>query len=630
MNSLLSNSIYLGFVIIATSLIFVSRRKQNLHSFLESCVILLGVQLSCVYLTHPFFGIGISNFKYLLILVATTLIAFRRKRIFLNLSSFLENFKRYKPNAWLLLGTLYACVSFAPSLLGGPSTDDERAYHWPQALAMIQANHFTFFDAKLPWTYSYPLGNSALMVFSWVITGNDLAFRAPQLQLLLISQLSLFLLVRKIYNTKLSSIICALTFFSPLTAVFLRMSTADLAYGSLIISACYFLFEALNQNDTKQAKRHAVWFFVCFALAGHMKFPLVALVLFTQIILIALMFKKITPITLFRAMAAPSLIGLAGIVYLIRNLLLFDNPVYPLAFKLGSFAFPNALVEISNATIRPSTTMRIEAPFRYLKSMQATFFDWFQIPNPDSLGSYNYLIGSGFLLLSLFGLLQLFRAKHLMFAFCMSAILTFAIAPGSFLPRYGFFLVYLFLTPCLMPIASLLENSTTRRVIGFLILMSTYTSILYTLNSYDWVKTNLDPIKRNILLNGVGYLDRNASLGSTLNVAPPDLVRYIQDNVEEREVVCFQAAGDHPSAFWNQRRSNVVKYAPVTELERYPSSILEQTYTSSELNAYLSKHMNCDYLVLYEKAVIEFPTPPQYLQTYVSKDEPRIIVWKRN
>ena len=64
-------------------------------------------------------------------------------------------------------------VGVYPALLGGPSTVDERAYHWPQILGIVQNNGFTTFDSSLPWTYTYPLGKAVSSAFTWPFVQTD-------------------------------------------------------------------------------------------------------------------------------------------------------------------------------------------------------------------------------------------------------------------------------------------------------------------------------------------------------------------------------------------------------------------------------------------------------------------------
>ena len=256
------------------------------------------------------------------------------------------------------------------------------------------------------------------------------------------------------------------------------------------------------------------------------------------------------------------------------------------------------MISINNETIRPSTTFDIEEPFRVLKIWHATFFDFFQVPNEDSLGSYNYIVGTLLIAAFCFALTQ-FNALNTTFKILISSSLFLAlIMPGIFLPRYGFFVIFILVIFSVSVITPVLSNNRFIAICACLVLFGLTPILMQNHEAKKWIQSQATG--GNIYKNGQSFIDRRIDLASDGTVLPARSVKWLQENVSHREIVCYAAATNYPSSYWNLERTSIVRYEPISMSDRYPNSNnQDKIYSQSQLKSWLKKVEMCNYLVTY-------------------------------
>jgi len=291
--------------------------------------------------------------------------------------------------------------------------------------------------------------------------------------------------------------------------------------------------------------------------------------------------------------------GATSFIYALRNYLNYENPFYPMTVQIGdSQLFKGPLISINNETIRPSTTFNIEEPFRLLKIWHATFFDFFQVPNEDSLGSYNFVIGILLIAAFIYALTQ-FNALNTTFKIiiCSSLFLAFAM-PGIFHPRYGFFIIFILVIFSLNVLLPIFSNNKIVIIFTCLVLVGLTPIVLQNNETKKWIYSQSrdgDAFK-----NGQSFIDRKIDLAADGTVLPAIIVGWIQANVSRGERVCYSAATNYPSLYWNLERTSNVKYLPIRETDRYPNSNNNAViYGEKEFTDWLIRSRGCDYLIAY-------------------------------
>jgi hypothetical protein len=635
-----------GFIIsiltISTIVWFLRIEFESRSVRLLASLIAVSVQILIeVFLTFDRSPLRLSHVPYLHFVILVGVAISAREGITKTYNNS-KSFTLLRKNSWkreylgTLLKTYWFFIAFViaflsgiyPALLGGPSTVDERAYHWPQILGIVQNNGFTSFDSSLPWTYTYPLGKAMFSAFTWPFIQTDLAFRSVQILFALIATISIYI-IGKHFSRNVGIISSLVLAASPVFAVTLRMSSDDLGYGSLVLAAAAFLCSANISKSTILSRKLFLFGLLSVALSGQFKFPVVSIILASPLILLYLIRQKSSykNILIYSTLSLTSF-GI-GTVFAIRNFFEFRNPFYPMTVKIGNRSiFEGPLVAINNQSIQPSTTFSIDEPYRLLKIWHATFFDFFQVPNEDSLGSYNYVVGLLLIATFVFGLTK-FISLSLTFKLLLISNLTVAlIIPGVFHPRYGFFVIAVFVIFSINAFSAVIEEPKPAIFLGFAILMGLAPILIQNVNSRGWINSQSSGDMYN---NGQSYVDRNIDLTPDGTVLPSKLVAWIQENVTEKKLVCYSAATNYPSAFWNLDRTSQVRYSPISESDRYPNSNNSlKIYENKEISTWLKRNIKCDYIVTYGSQDIEQLSKDNW-QKVISEDSRNIwILGRRN
>jgi hypothetical protein len=290
----------------------------------------------------------------------------------------------------------------------------------------------------------------------------------------------------------------------------------------------------------------------------------------------------------------------ASFIFSFRNFLKYNNPFYPMTVQVGDLElFSGPLVNINNEAIRPSTTFNIEEPFRLLKIWHATFYDLFQIPNEDSLGSYNFVIGILLIAAFIYALIH-FKSLNITFKIiiCSSLFLTLFM-PGIFLPRYGFFVIFILVIFSVNVITPLLLRDKNIAIFTCVVLIGLTPILLQNNEAKKWISSQSGD--GDVFKNGQSYVERKFDLSADATVLPAIMVNWIQANVASGERVCYSAATNYPSLYWNLERTSNVKYLPIRDTDRYPNSNNNaMIYGEKEFNDWLTRSNGCDYLIAYE------------------------------
>jgi hypothetical protein len=528
---------------------------------------------------------------------------------------------------WFFIAFLIAFLTgIYPALLGGPSTVDERAYHWPQILGIVQNNGFTTFDSSLPWTYAYPLGKAMFCSFTWPFIQTDLAFRSVQILFALIAVISIYI-IGKHFSRNVGIISSLVIATSPVFAVMLRMSSDDLSYGSFVLAATAFLIQANISKSSEISQKLFFCGLLSVALSGQFKFPVVSIIIASPLILKYIIGKKQAVKLVLANLTATFIFFVLGLSFAIRNYFEFRNPFYPMTVDIGKHSiFIGPLISINNDTIRPSTTFSLEEPFRLLKIWHATFFDFFQPPNEDSLGSYNYLVGLLLIATFIYGLTKFGALDRTYKLLLLTNILVAIAIPGIFHPRYGFFVVAILIIFSLNALSSFISKPKEAMLLSTAVLLGLMPTYMNNVQAQKWISSQSGGDLYN---NGQSYIDRQIDLSSDGTVLPAKMVKWIQENVIEKNLVCYSAATNYPSAFWNLERTSHVRYSPILQLDRYPNSNNSlKIYKNEEISAWFERNGNCDYIVTYGSPNIEQVSLGKW-QKIISDDSRNIWILER-
>jgi hypothetical protein len=267
--------------------------------------------------------------------------------------------------------------------------------------------------------------------------------------------------------------------------------------------------------------------------------------------------------------------------------------------ELGNLnIFEGPLPSIDNNSINPSTTFEIQEPFRVIKMWHASFFDFFQTPNEDSLGAYNYVIGTILIAAFTYGLGRL-KTVNLTLRILLATCLTIVIlVPGIFLPRYGFYVIAILSIFAVNTALQIVSNPRITIIFGVLVSLGLIPSIYQNIMTKEWIYSQSSD--QNVFQNGQSAIDRKYDLATDGSVAPATAVIWVQKYVKKGEKVCYSAATNYPSSFWNLSRTSKVKYAPILESDRYPNNNnLNKKYTKYEIDSWINKNLDCNYLISY-------------------------------
>jgi hypothetical protein len=610
-------SLFVGFVLIATvgiwflCLSHVSKLTSLLNAMIAASAQII-IEVYLTILPSPF---RLHNIPYIHALVLMCLVLLRLTTVKENVRK--KNSETVPINSSLLnkeinfvfftgklsyifvfLASMLALVGFYPALLGGPSTVDERAYHWPQILGIVQSDKFSSFDSSLPWTYAYPLGKAASAAFTWPWVTSDLAFRVPQILFGSILILSVYVL-GSIRSKKVGILAALLTLASPIFAVLLRMSSDDLGYGAFTLASICLLLK-LSTTKNESSEKNFYFAILSFIIAGQFKYPVVSFILVFPLIAFNIIKAQTHSKILIKYRFVSGIGILLSFIYPIRNFFIYGNPFYPMTVSLfGIPIFEGPLTEINIGTVRPSTTFNIEEPFRTIKILSATFFDWFQLPNEDSLGSYNFLTSLLVVSLFIFIFLNIRNIDTPNKILLASIILVLVVNPIAVLPRYGYFLVAIILVEALLTVRKFVEKPIYFVSLILIGIAGFFPILNQNSLTKNWIYSQLGTT--NAFVNGQSIIEQRFNLAEDGGVPLANTVTWIKQNVKSKELLCYASATRYPSLYWNDARTSKVKFSPILESDRYPNhDNMVTIYSQKQLDAWIESNINCDYLVVYK------------------------------
>jgi hypothetical protein len=170
--------------------------------------------------------------------------------------------------------------------------------------------------------------------------------------------------------------------------------------------------------------------------------------------------------------------------------------------------------------------------------------------------------------------------------------------PGIFLPRYGFFVIFILVVFSINALSPIFSSNKIIAIFTCLVLVGLTPILMQNNESKKWIYTQ--SADGDAFRNGQSFIDRKVDLAVDGSVLPAIMVGWIQANVSRGERVCYSAATNYPSLFWNLERTSNVKYLPIREMDRYPNSNNNAViYGEKEITDWLTRSRGCDYLITY-------------------------------
>lgn len=516
-------------------------------------------------------------------------------------------------------------VGILIGLFGGPIGVDERSYHWPQVLAIIQNNGVTTFDSSLPWTYGYPLGKAQMAAFTWPFLENDYAFRAPQVLYGLLMLLSIYSIGRY-FSMKVGIIAALLLATSPVFMTQLRLLSDDLGYGAYTTAAVALLAKSISETDVRVRHKLYRYGILGIAISANFKFPIVSALLCLPLVAMFWYANRSDNSNRSKSMFFTLVAFASCTFYPLKNLINTGNPFFPMTVKIGNFEiFSGPYSTINNQTARPSTTFDVEEPLRVIKLWFAAFFDFYQPPNEDSLGAYNYLFGMLLIVLFLFALSR-FNTYVLPYKLILGmSLLTISFLPAIFLPRYSFYIIGMLGAFALatLPVEKVTQKQLV--LIFLLISLSVLPQLHDSIQYKNWINSQL--AEKELFRNGQASIEETFSLSTNGETLPHQYVKWIHENVKSNELVCYAASVNYPSLFWNLDRSSKVRYAPILDTDRHPNSNNPaQKYSEYQLSAWVDKNRECNYMFAYETTLSPWLAFGNWKEVFIVERSPYIML----
>lgn len=551
-----------------------------------------------VFLTN----LNIFNLQHIFLVhfsILITIILFKRKKRkskkILNLKKIIRIPKLV--DIYIFISILLSWIS---GMFGGPLSVDERAYHWPQALAIIQENKFVTFNSALPWSFSYPLGLPSINAFSFILTGNDLAFHLNSTISLLLMLLCLKQLAIQVTNTQIGTLILGGIALSPILILVSHFSTNDIQYGSCIIASIYFLYQYSRIKQNSRPYLYAS--LLAFSMSGQFKFPILSSAVYLPILFLSIvkLEKNKKNIQTFIIIFLSILITF---IYPIRNLLKFQNPLYPMTVKVSKLTlFDGPMPNLTNSAINAHSNFDLRNASIF-KLWLASLFDAKQSLSEDSLGSIHLFLGVILLILITVNLfLILKRRNRNMFFFWFLFILL--IFPGLWLPRYGFAVLFLTILLGSASLKYIKINRILYFVLNLVIFSYVYIDVGQLYRDYQWINSQRENVP--IWNYPSGKLDEKFPFGDSLNYVQPNQVKFIRKTVGKNEIFCYNSATNYSSLYWNVERSNKVIYLPVDNSQNYPNNNQPSyRFSQSAIKKWSETLDKCTYFLTNNDAKIE-------------------------
>jgi hypothetical protein len=170
--------------------------------------------------------------------------------------------------------------------------------------------------------------------------------------------------------------------------------------------------------------------------------------------------------------------------------------------------------------------------------------------------------------------------------------------PGIFHPRYGFFIIFILVVLSMNSLLPIFSNNKIIAIFTCLVLVGLTPILLQNNEAKKWIYSQSGD--GDAFKNGQSFIDRKIDLATDGTVLPAIMVEWIQANVSRGERVCYSAATNYPSLYWNLERTSNVKYLPIREMDRYPNSNNNTViYSKKEFTDWLVRSRTCDYLIAY-------------------------------
>lgn len=255
----------------------------------------------------------------------------------------------------------------------------------------------------------------------------------------------------------------------------------------------------------------------------------------------------------------------------LSNWVQHGNPMYPIRVSFaGIEVFPGPLDGklFGGAAVSSFGTM---TQLGFMKSLYASYYDWFAPLSPDSFGSYGPAVGIFCIALFLLRVVDSRRAAFASWGALAALGLTPVLLASTRVPRYGLALA-VFMIICAA--GTLVRGGVRYRGRLWLLLMASLLSASLAYGAYlgyfKWVTASFPDYRPTDLRRRTGFLPERITQGVQEYYLSAEAVRYIREHSAAGHklvwnVSCFQAL------LWNRDYTNMTHFLPGSAMDRYPN-----------------------------------------------------------
>lgn len=382
---------------------------------------------------------------------------------------------------------------------------DALAYHLPQVIFWWKSGAISLLPGSYPdawvWGNVYPINAELLALWSVIFLKSDKIISLVQIFFVFAGATGIYSLARKMQIGVRNSIIAGLIFITtPIVIVQAGTSYVDVTFGAAVIIAINYLLAYFKSLSKKDILLMSVALGILLgvkssgiAYAGVIALAAIIVMLAKQ----KFNFSKLAGLILL--MLLPML--LLGSFSYIRNLVAYQNPLYPFQLKVMGIEVFKGVGTVEDVIMTANTPLE----YRSISNIMRVARTWLEETEYYTYDAAKSGFGPFWLILGIpSAILVLITAikekkKPILVVFLIFSIL-FAIQPSNWWTRYTIFIIAL----GALPVAYLLEYSGPAitkaiTVTGIIITIFTAINILVYipasaggesafLKDYDWVK----------------------------------------------------------------------------------------------------------------------------------------------
>lgn len=491
------------------------------------------------------------------------------KKYLINIRQIFRNaIKDIKSNPLFLILLSIAFILLAWIIFLGiifPAIDwDGNSYHQTFIGYAIQNHNFYDIPTSLKWLAGYPKGGEFIELWNVMIINNDTFVDLVQIPFLLLGIYSLYEVSKKLgVNRQNAKFTALLYLFLPIVINQLKTTYIDVMLCSLMFAGlAMVLKEKLNKLDLLIVG-------IIFSLIISLKFTGILFIIILTPLLIWNLHKNINKKIIninkyyFNKLIIVFLPILFGLYWYVKNLILYNNPMYPFGLKvMGLTIFPGKTFQDLAADAALTVTSLPKGCLNRIWFVWTEQKDWYGClynydANFTGFGPIWFVILIPAIVIAI--VIAIRKRNYLYMIISALIIAILSIYPSNYYSRYTMFIVAIGIFSL-----GIVLSEINNKVSNFVKLITIIIAVIVFATNFTLC--NFAP---GMVKNQFQSLMAGNSRSLAYKNAIGESYLFLQNKIKSKEVVVYDSSPYFIYALWKPDYSNVVTYIKADTKEKW-------------------------------------------------------------